>query len=1158
MHPTCCACGARLPALSSSPLCERCDPERRAGSPALRIVARPAADARTRSLPVATAPAPAEAAALTTRPSRRRGRWPAGIRIVISPRRRRSRSGPAARTSAGEPDRGPDHAAPQPSTAETPADTREPAAAPPADPPAPEPLPWDAAGHGDRSEPEPDDPAPAHGTPAGRRLDAGRRPEVARAADGPRAATVGDPEEGPFGHGDAWPEPADAAWTPAIPAPEPPRDQRETTAPDTAAASPRHESRPPSSAATTVPVATAEGATPPPPRVASPTEPEDPFQPDDGGALDAADNPLLALLEEPPGTPSTRVPPPAAASPRARRARRAARLRLRRRLGRTLTGLGAVAILLGLPPALAALAPPACGLLLVLAAWTLCRAHAPVARRPHVVDALAWCGFLLAAASTAAGLLVAVRGAAPWGPTLSLPGAPWAWTNAWLTPGGLTGLGAALAFGVVRRRSMGAGLPGAAGIALAVGTAGFLGATADVAMAAGMLLLGAGWAVDRGRDPTGATLAWAWAAAGATLVAGTTAAMLVRGPAPAAPVAGLYLLAAAAAGALLAHARAPAPSRPEARLATVAATAAVLATSLLLGGAARLAGLSLPVACGVAGAAPLGLSALRLRGRLAAGLVGLARVACGVAVAVTLLATLGAHGDGAAGPLALAGAIAAGALFVERRLGAGTWTGAIAAVLAVAALLVLAADLGAPSSWLPALAAAAACALPLVTRGARRHDAGERLLVPVLGLAGLASAASLLLAAGGGAAGPVTAGLALSALAPLGRWRDRAARAALAVLVLAVPLGILLASGAGAWASTWLGGAALATALIAQRWRPALLAAAVSAAAAVVWAPLAALAGHWQPAVLGLVGACLAAARDVRSARRDETHPTAALAPATSVLAGSLAVAIVAAASLPGALGPALLALAVVLQAGDRLTSDARLARAFETGAVAAWLSGVGTVVAELAQDPRRGGLFLGAATLSAVLLAALRRERWLAFTAGLTAAAATCCITATAGFHPLAHPALFAVPAATWIVAWAVHEVTEGRRAAGLLWLGLPLLVGAVLLQAHLPGGGVPLRALGATLGLAVLVAGTVARHRAPTIVGGLALALELLAFAGDAVAVGVRHPAWGLAFVGLLLASSAALAIRGVARAGGFVAWHMAWANDVARLREAWRTFA
>lgn len=740
---------------------------------------------------------------------------------------------------------------------------------------------------------------------------------------------------------------------------------------------------------------------------------------------------------------------------------------------------------------------------------------------------------------------------------LFMPGLPWTWPAATLAPGALAGLVLAAAAGLALPGRAAARLAAAAGPAagaLALAAAGA--SPASALLVGGSLTGGALFGVDRlggWRRAAQRLHLRAWAVAGVAAIAAAIVSVTLGHP-PAPAWAALLALAVTSSAAAARASTLPDAERGRTLL---------LGASALAGGAAALVQAGLAAGSSAAAATALALlspgallaerwrqarswdehgadpEALRLLSRTVALLLA-------GAVAALLAFTPGpVEWTTAAATLLL---LCAGCA-CERGLGGGPAFVLASVFLAGGAVGALLLHAGASAAWLPAVLALS-LALPLLAGerlpGRTRRADWERPALAVGGACALASLPACVLLPAAGLAGAIAGALAPSPL--LGE--SRRVRAAAPLLGGVVLLAAALAAGAGAWSPALLALTALVAWALGRR-RPELLVGASGAAlaAGLLALPLA-VAGHWRPATVALAGLGLLGLADFASGGR-RSRLAAVLA-----VGGFGGAAGVAAAAVSGpALPFLLLGAAVALQGLDALTVDGRLSRCLRPAATVAWLAGLGACLPQAFAAPVRGTLLLGAATAAVLLLGLLRRQRAPIFAAGLCAAAAAGFACAAAGFQPLAAPFLFLAPAAAWVVAWGVFESVEGRPPNAHLAAGLGLAALGLLWQVHGLGGPAAWRFAVIALGLALVVAGALARHRVPVLAGGLVLGFEGLVAAVELGGLALSHPGpTALA----LLGSTAALAAGGWAlarRAGGSAPLRMACHGHWIRVREEWR---
>jgi len=481
------------------------------------------------------------------------------------------------------------------------------------------------------------------------------------------------------------------------------------------------------------------------------------------------------------------------------------------------------------------------------------------------------------------------------------------------------------------------------------------------------------------------------------------------------------------------------------------------------------------------------------------------------------------------------------------------------------ATTLLAVGAGLPLPWAPVVAVALCCAL---VAGASRDLPGLREIswvVPATAAwAACLAAAFLVCWRGHAVAGLVGVTMAAAApttlfLLPRETWRRHAPHAdplALwpvhAGLAALVPLAPLVAWGHARWTVPALAVEAACAWLISRR-RPVLLpAAAVLVGCVALSLPFLADGAGWWPGAVALALVFALGASEARLAAMQPARSTMRMA---GLLAGTSGLLLLAWLSAQvGAAPAAMLTASVVLHATDRLSSDARLSRSLRDCGAVAWLAGAGLALLMLPVDPFSAALLLGLATATGLLVAALRREEWPAFLAGLAATTALAAACAGVGLDPVEHPVLGIAPAAVFVVAWGVIAAGRGRPANIYLAPGLVVLSLAVMAESHGPGGLPTMRAVAVALAATTLAGGLLARRRVPVIVGACTLLLEG-AWAGiHGLGWIAAHPLPGLVGAGIIVTIVAGFLAHLVWRAGGRTALTLAWESDLARLREAW----
>ncbi len=1114
-----------------------------AARPVLEIVRPRAAQPTGSNAPAGpTELALAEAAADAARAGRQRtrGRLPAGIRLVIG-RRRKTPPRPESR----------------------PAPTPPPALTAPQPPPA-------------RSAPEAPQAPPEAPTPAPSRPALGRssHPELERQArlfDAPSRESA-RPDQAP----DEAPAPP-----PAAPArePAPPRTDPATAAQamggllgafgqaPTARATPPPPSSPPAAPAS--PAAAPGSAALAPSRGAGPPARVD-------RVLRAE---RVRLREEDDGRPRSPRPPPR---------------QPRRSPGRAVADLlgGVVATLSGAVASIASLvAGPAGAALVGLAAMGAAAVFAPAAMAPMLgVAAIAACALdaraarpvspaslRLTGAALAAGTLttiiaLAVRAGMDLPPIIGWIARPHALGAAL----GVTALGlAAWAATALARRFRAPALAStalpmtalAAAATIAPGPPGL--AVASAALAACALASARGDRTDGLRLPT---RAWAVVAAALAL------AVLALAPALGAPGAGGWLaLAILSPVAGVAALRLSCSYVPETRgMARPLAMAMAVAATVMLLLVGRAAGLPLATVAAALPLAALGHPVLsRWRqarhhsSQQAAWLATDARALVLLYSVVTISLVIAAGGAGGALAAAVLATTLAAFTLVDPAIAARPAGRLGAIVLSWTALVAAASALGMSRAWLPALAASVlalailACGLA-ARRGARRL-ADLPWTWPALGGAAAALGGALAACVEGawlaGGLGVVTAALAPLALRALPRPlgdRDGGAVAsphatgvqlALAAVVPAAPLAAL---GHAAWIAPLLAAEGIALWALSRRRLEALGPLAGLLVATVAALPLLATRAGWIPGLLALAAWSVTGALEAWEAGRRPARGTRRAAAVVAV--GAVVVLAAWVSSAFQATAMTLVVLALVLQALDRACDDAVLADVLRGGAAMAWTCGAGVAALTVATDALTSAILLAGAALVGLLIAALRRHEASTFRAGLAAAGALAAACLHVGISPASHPAVFVAPAASFLVAWSVWQAWTGRAFRLLMSCGLGLLAGAVLLEAHLPAAPPLLRIVAGALAATMIAGGVLSTHRIPVIAGAAALLAEGLWLLGEGVLLAWQAPAMGLAVLGSVLVVIAGTLVHLGWRAGGRASLTLAWASDLARLREAW----
>lgn len=491
----------------------------------------------------------------------------------------------------------------------------------------------------------------------------------------------------------------------------------------------------------------------------------------------------------------------------------------------------------------------------------------------------------------------------------------------------------------------------------------------------------------------------------------------------------------------------------------------------------------------------------------------------------------------------------------------------VAPLLGWIALNLGALALGLRLAWIPVLASVALAALVaaagLAERRSWRPAMGLPWTWPVLAGAGACLIAALGACAGGaflaGGIGVITSALvpwSLRLLPPRiddgtmpGMPLSRSLTLALLALAPAAPL---VALGHFRWTGPLFAAEALIAWIISRRRPEALVPLGGLLLASAGLLPLLASSAGFVAGAVMLLGWCVVGALECELTGRLSTRGTRALAAGVSVGAGLALLAWFSAAA--NAAPVTLLIAAVVLQGIDRLLTDAVLARALRGGAAVAWMAGVGLASLHALTEPMAASLLLAGAALGALLIAALRGEQELAMAAGFAGAAALAAACLHVGIPPLQHPAVYLAPVAAFLVAWSVMQAARGGRSRRALGIGLFVLAGSVLLEAHLPAAPPLLRIVAIALAVTIVAGGIVSRQQTPVLAGLAVLFLESLMLAGDGVLLVARHPLPGLTVIAGLVAAGVAAVAHMAWRAGGRAPLMLAWTSDLARLREAW----